>query len=773
MATSIGIKLGLDGEKEFRKGLNDIISTTKSLDKQMSALESSFDGEKKSLEENAKQTELLEKKKAALEKQIEETSKALEYAKENYEEGSREISSWEGALADAQKALNETNSKLEENAQYGEEATSALGQLTSTIEAQTSELESLRDAYIDAVLQYGEGSEQANELAGQISSLNSELQANKDRLNDASAAADGLTTSLEETSAQEEDVGDVATAMGSQFGGSIGSMVSAISQGGIVGAIGLVATAIVETTQQIIEMKSEWESGMSTIQIGTGLATEELQEFTNAALAANSAIIGMDLQSASEAVATLSTRLDLTAEDTEAATEAVGQFYKVLGVDTTSAVNNAVDVMYQWGLVTGDSATDTETLINMLDMLVVAQQNAPVSVDQLTSTLSDQAVAYQALGLDMEQTISMIDSYVNRGGNMNDVSTAAYNIFKNLNGEVDDLPATFQEIIDKLSTSTDSFATMSETIGDTGKTIEDVLGAKKAGSLINTFSVAGASVGEFEDSLREVSGTLDELYQNSITTSEKLDYMLSGKAADYGYVRSMQEMQKSTSDFQTVIDNTAMSTDNLAGYIMDNRVALNTFNGQIEGGTVTWNKWTGMIESVTDAATDTTYTFDKFGKLVSITEGDVTRNVRNIEDAFSNMADNIEDDYQDIVDTLSTPIPLKISAPAIGYSGNTSIGFAPYESGRYTFARAYEQAMILSAPTIFGAMGNNLLVGGDRPGNEIVVGESHLLDMMSKVMNRSGGIVVNVYGAEGQSENAIADFVIDKLQRELINSEVF
>lgn len=763
MATSIGVKLKMDGESEFRKGLQNIVSETKSLDKQLGALESSFDDNKKSLEENAKQTELLEKKKEALQKQIEETSKALEYAKQNYEEGSKEISSWEGALADAEKALNETNSRLQENADYEVEATSALGQLTAEIASQTSELESLRDAYIDAVLQYGEGSDQANELAGQISSLNSELQANKDRLNEASASADGLTTSLQQTGEQEEDVGSVATAMGSQFGGAMSSMVSAISQGGIAGAIGLMATAIIEATEEMIEMKSTFEEGMSVIQIGTGKAEEELTAFTNAALQANAAIIGMDVQSASEAVATLSTRLNLTADDSEYATEKVGEFYKVLGVDSTSAVNGAVDAMYQWGIVTGDSATDTETLVEILDMLVVAQQNAPVSVEALTDTLSTQAVAYQSLGLSMTDAVSMIDSYVNHGGNMNDITTGAYNIFKNLNGEVENLPATFQEIINTVSTSTDSFATMSEEIGNTGKTIEDILGSKKAGAIINTFSVAGATTDEFVGALQDVAGALDTLYQGSITTGEQIEYFF-GKNLDNAYYNTMQVMN-GMSDLDKIA-----KTNNLTIAEGSNLIAKLTPVG--EGWTKTVSAMTGEITSLTDETTKTTYTFDSLGQITSVTIDGVEQNVRdmkkNVSEQFEAMTESMSDDYSTLRDELSNPIAIHITAPAIDY-GSTTI--TPTSGGRYTFARAYDQAMILTAPTIFGAMGNNLLVGGDRPGNEVVVGEQHLLDLMSKAVSRTSNLTVNVFGAEGQSEEALADAVIDKLQREILGSE--
>ena len=764
MATSIGVKLKMDGEAEFRKGLNDINSSVKSLDKQLSALESTFDGEKKSVEENAKQTELLEKKKAALEKQIEETNKALEYAKDNYEEGSKEISSWEGALADAQKELNNTNARLEDNAQYAEESTSALGQLNAEISAQTTELENLRDAYIDAVLQYGESSDQANELASQMSTLNNELQANKDKLNAASTSADGLTTSLKKTGEQEENVGDVAVAMGGQFGGAMSGMISAITQGGIVGAIGLVATAIVETTEQIIDMQSEWDRGMSIIQIGTALAEEELEKFTQAAREASAAIVGMDVQDASEAVATLSTRLNLSVTDTEMATEAVGKFYKTLGVDTTSAVNNAVDVMYQWGMVTGDSAQDTETLIKMLDMLAVAQENAPVSVEELTSTLSTQAVAYQALGLDMEQAVSMIDSYVNHGGNMNDIATAMYNIFKNLNGEVEDLPATFNELINMLSTSTDSFATMSMEVGESGKTIEEVLGAKKAGALINTFSVAGASVDEFTDSIRGTVGELDTLYEGSITTGEAIDYYMSDRF-DNAIYKSV-ELQQGLTDLDKIAETNALN--------------ISKWGSAGDGWTKTMDGMWGSVKTLTDETTNTTYEFDRFGTLISVTTDGVEQNIRdmkrNVDKDFEEMKKSMTDDYNAIKDTLGKPIPLHISAPEIAYSTSGSGGstkFVPHETGKYEFAKAYDQAMILTAPTIFGAMGNDLLVGGDRPGNEIVVGESHLVELMDRAVSRNltNDIVMNVYGAEGQDVNDLADAVIDKLQREILGSE--
>ena len=61
-----------------------------------------------------------------------------------------------------------------------------------------------------------------------------------------------------------------------------------------------------------------------------------------------------------------------------------------------------------------------------------------------------------------------------------------------------------------------------------------------------------------------------------------------------------------------------------------------------------------------------------------------------------------------------------------------------------------------------------LLAGGEN-GREVVVGEQHLLDMISSVVNPAP-IVVNVYGAEGQDEELLAQKVMEKIQ-EITNSK--
>lgn len=81
----------------------------------------------------------------------------------------------------------------------------------------------------------------------------------------------------------------------------------------------------------------------------------------------------------------------------------------------------------------------------------------------------------------------------------------------------------------------------------------------------------------------------------------------------------------------------------------------------------------------------------------------------------------------------------KLKLPHISVSG----GVAPYGIGGKGslpsfsikwYKKAYDNAMVLSSPTIFGFSGGSFLGGGDGNGNEIVAGESHLMNLIGQAV---------------------------------------
>lgn len=793
MATSIGVKLGVDGESEYRKQLKNIIDSTKTLDKQMGELESSFTDETKAMERNEKETELLQKKAEKLNEEVEMMQKAVAIATDKFGEGSSETLKWQQSLSSAQTELNKTNAEIEAHRQAAEQMSSALGTLTDEINGQNREMESLRESYVNAVLEFGEGSQEAQELAAQISELSGEIETNQQRLDDANASFDDLINATEDatpalsslkdeiseqtaeledlrdqyvnavlefgdTSAEAEDlagkmatlsnelqnnkqrmedanasaanlsgglldvgnetsnIGDAALdAIGGQFLPMFSEMNSIIESAGTAGMIGGIVAAIVEIGTSAIDASSKYKEAMNNIQLATLAGGTDLDTMNKIAREVYYTLNDTDLtiDGVASTVGVLSTRLGLQNENLEDATGAVSTYAAVLGIDGANAADKIADAMFQWGLVSEDDTETVKNLNDILDKLVVAQARGTVSTDELVSAVTKQSGAWQDLGYDMDEAIALIVAYTNAGGDASDITSAVDKTIQNLSGKTEDLNGTWNEIISTLQTSKDRFTTLNTEIGDTGLTIEDVFGKKKAGQMIDTFKDGKVQADTYSQGLKEAKGTTQELYDSTRTAKDMTDKWLG-------------------------------SMDKFATSFWDNNFLVKLFRGEVGD----------MIEDL------------KGGKTGMEDLGKTTDTV----------TDDMLDDISAVQRKLSTPFQMQVTAPVIEYK-NYGTNTKPYYYPNVwykTYARAYDQAMVLDSPTIFGASGNNLLVGGDRPGNEIVVGENHLLDMFAQAVRSAmptGGITMNVYGAEGQDVSQLADIVADRIQSMIDRNE--
>ena len=112
MAVNIGPKIGIEGEAEYRKQINSIIQQSKTLASEMKALTSSFDKNKKSLSDNAKQHKLLQDQIKNQEKRVQELSSMLDKSKEKFGENSDKTMKWRQAVAEAEAELNNLKSQL-------------------------------------------------------------------------------------------------------------------------------------------------------------------------------------------------------------------------------------------------------------------------------------------------------------------------------------------------------------------------------------------------------------------------------------------------------------------------------------------------------------------------------------------------------------------------------------------------------------------------------------------------------------------------------------
>ena len=114
MAVNIGPKIGIEGEAEYRKQINNIIQQSKTLASEMKALTTSFDKNGKSMADNAKQHKLLQEQIKNQKSKLSELNKMLEQSKAKFGENSTQTQKWQQAVNEAQADLNKLENELKE-----------------------------------------------------------------------------------------------------------------------------------------------------------------------------------------------------------------------------------------------------------------------------------------------------------------------------------------------------------------------------------------------------------------------------------------------------------------------------------------------------------------------------------------------------------------------------------------------------------------------------------------------------------------------------------
>ena len=282
MPTNIGPVIGIDGEKEYRKQINQIIQQAKTLDAEMKAVTSSFDSQSDSQKKLTAQSESLTKQIENQQKRIDLLQKMTDKAAQKYGEADTRTLKWRQAVADATTALNkmqselsQVNQELEENASAS--GTSHLDRLTDAIQKQEQELEGLKTPYQEAVLAKGRDSQEAQDAAKKIQALSADLKENKTDMQQLAREADSLAGELDDTGAAAQNAGDGFTVMK----GTLSNLASSGIQSAL-GGIKDMATSILdlgEATQEHRSMMLKMQGSAQSFGYEMDFVTQKYQEF--------------------------------------------------------------------------------------------------------------------------------------------------------------------------------------------------------------------------------------------------------------------------------------------------------------------------------------------------------------------------------------------------------------------------------------------------------------------------------------------------------------
>lgn len=120
MAVNIGPKIGVDGEAEYRRQINQIIQQSKTLESQMKLVASQFTAATTAEERNAKTASVLSKQIDVQRERVKLLAEQTGKAAAKYGESDEKTQKWQQALNEAAAALNKMQSELR-NASSGVE----------------------------------------------------------------------------------------------------------------------------------------------------------------------------------------------------------------------------------------------------------------------------------------------------------------------------------------------------------------------------------------------------------------------------------------------------------------------------------------------------------------------------------------------------------------------------------------------------------------------------------------------------------------------------
>lgn len=112
MAYDIGPKIGIEGEAEFRKQIRDINSSLKTMATEMTAVQSSFEGEEKSVRSLTAQKEVLNKQIDTQTQKLKLLQEGLEESRKKYGKNSEVTQGWQRSVNQATTDLNKMKAQL-------------------------------------------------------------------------------------------------------------------------------------------------------------------------------------------------------------------------------------------------------------------------------------------------------------------------------------------------------------------------------------------------------------------------------------------------------------------------------------------------------------------------------------------------------------------------------------------------------------------------------------------------------------------------------------
>ena len=342
---------------------------------------------------------------------------------------------------------------------------------------------------------------------------------------------------------------------------------------------------------------------------------------------------------------------------------------------------------------------------------------------------------------------------------------------------------TSEEVSDKSDEINESVSDMAsktqQSVSTSFSNIESTTNTSWSNIYSTIDSKTNVATGAVQDMATSTQNSVNTAFGNmDSTTTSDFSSMLNTVSSNSGKIGdTLSGLQ---SDVSNTTNNISGKYDTLATNIGKSTTSMsNSTNTGLSGmNTATLKQTTAMASQLEKSFTSMSTSIDKsMTSIVNTVSKKISTMSTSVQDTFSSAIRTVKSSVSSIqsaVNRVSFNMGQYIRLPHFYMYGNFNAksGSVPHV-GVDWYAKAMDKGMILSNPTIFGAMNGKLLGAGER-GAEVVVGANSLERMINRAVgNGGGGQVTNnitVVANPGQDTKDIADkvaeVIFDRVRRE-------
>lgn len=751
MPVNIGPRIGIEGETEYRKQLNNIIQQQKTLKAELKATESAFDSETSAQEKARAKAESLNKQIELQKQRVEAAKRMVEESTKAYGEADSRTLKWRQALADATTDLNKMESELSET---------------------TAELDGLGDGLDEAA-------------------------------NSADDASDAFSNS--------SDAADKAAGGWTAFGQVIANLATDIMRkaidsvkefaSGMVEAAAEVAASNAQFSQTFGELEGQAQAMVESIAKDTGILSTRLRDSASGIYAF-----------ARSSGASTDEAMQLTETALRAAADAAA-YYDMSLEDATATLQSFLKGNFANDAALGVSAT--ETTRNAAAMELFGQKYNDLSEIQKQQTLLKMVTDAQELSGAVGQAARESDGWANVTGNLNEAwkqlqAEVGTPVLEALVPVVQKLTSGLQNFADKVFPKVrTAFDWIKKNAGTLKIAIVGLGAALVAYNWVSiVMGISSAVVGlagavkAFGAALASNPVGLIILGITAVVTAIKLlwDNCEEFRTAVTNIWNAIKDAFNAVVEwFRGAVESFKSFFSGLGSAITSIKDGIvNTWNNLKEKTAAIWNGIKGEIEENGGGIKGVVKTLgeglktiwsDAFNAIDEMTGGKlssalstISNILTTIKDTFANILGGARDKVKEIIDAIVGFFDIEITLPHIPLPhfkikpdgwvfGDLLKGKIPSLSIEW-YRKAYDDPIVFNRPTVLPTV-NGLKGFGDGNGAEVVIGMNRLQDMFAEnaqravESNSSFSPQIYVYAQPGQDVGQIADEVMQRMQYEI------